>query len=112
MKHFLLFGAIRQIDVMKFAILLLLCAFFSAAAPILAADQLLLEAENFDDLGGWVVDQQFMDQMGSPFLLAHGLGYPVGDASTAAKFPSAGPYHVWVRTRDWVAPWNAPGTPG
>jgi hypothetical protein len=111
-KHFFPARVIRQIDGMKTAILLLLSAFLGAAVPALAGDQLLLEAENFDDLGGWVVDQQFMDQMGSPFLLAHGLGYPVGDASTAAKLPSVGRYHVWVRTRDWVAPWNAPGTPG
>jgi hypothetical protein len=25
---------------------------------------------------------------------------------------SPGPRRVWVRTRDWVAPWNAPGAPG
>ncbi len=37
----------------------------------------LVEAEGFDDPGGWVVDQQFMDQMGSPMLLAHGMGQPV-----------------------------------
>lgn len=77
-----------------------------------AADLVLLEAENFKDCGGWVVDQQFMDQMGSPFLLAHGLGDPVRDAVTKARFPSAGKYRVWVRTRDWVAPWKAPGAPG
>lgn len=43
---------------------------------------LLVEAESFDDLDGWVVDQQFMDLMGSPFLLAHGMGIPVADART------------------------------
>ncbi len=26
--------------------------------------EVLMEAEAFDDRGGWVVDQQFMDQMG------------------------------------------------
>ena len=71
-----------------------------------------LEAEGFADLGGWVVDQQSMDQMGSPYVLAHGLGRPVADAVTQVAFPSAGRYRVWVRTRDWVAPWNAPGAPG
>jgi hypothetical protein len=50
--------------------------------------------------------------MGSPYLLAHGLGVPVEDAVTRVRFPSAGRYRVWVRTRDWVAPWNAPGAPG
>jgi hypothetical protein len=77
-----------------------------------AGEQVLLEAEAFDDCGGWVVDQQFMDQMGSPCLLAHGLGDPVRDAVTTAKLPAAGKYRVWVRTRDWVAPWKAPGAPG
>jgi hypothetical protein len=72
----------------------------------------LVEAEAADDLGGWVVDQQFMDLMGSPYLLAHGLGEPVRDTVAHVQFPAAGAYHVWVRTRDWVAPWKAPGAPG
>jgi hypothetical protein len=71
-----------------------------------------VEAEGFADLGGWDLDQQSMDVMGSPYLLAHGLGIPVKDAVTQVTFPSAGTYRVWVRTRDWVAPWNAPGAPG
>ena len=73
---------------------------------------LFLEAEGFDERGGWELDQQSMDQMGSPYLLAHGLGIAVKDAVTKAKFPSAGKYRVWVRTKDWVAPWKAPGAPG
>lgn len=73
---------------------------------------ILVEAEGFQDRGGWVVDQQFMDEMGSPFLLAHGLGVPVKDAKTTVQFPATGSYHVWVRTRDWVAPWKAKGAPG
>lgn len=72
----------------------------------------LVEAESFDDLGGWVVDQQFMDQMGSPYLLAHGLGVPVLDCQTSVSLPVAGEYRVWVRTFDWVAPWEACGAPG
>jgi hypothetical protein len=67
-----------------------------------AGGQILLEAESFDDVGGWVVDQQFMDQMGSPMLLAHGMGVPVKDAVTTVMIPP-GQYHVWVRTRDWTA---------
>ncbi len=76
------------------------------------AQTVFVEAESFANRGGWVIDQQFMDQMGSPFLLAHGLGEPVGDAATAISFPAVGTYRVWVRTRDWVAPWKAPGAPG
>jgi len=75
-------------------------------------DLIFLDAPQFNDLGGWEVDQQSMDQMGSAYLLAHGLGVPVNDAITSVKGASPGTYHVWVRTRDWVAPWNAPGAPG
>jgi len=85
------------------------------AASAVAAEKtrtVLVEAEGFENLGGWVADQQFVDQMGSPILLAHGMGLPVDDAATTVGLPAAGEYRVWVRTRDWVAPWKAPGTPG
>lgn len=72
----------------------------------------LIEAENFSTKGGWVIDQQFMDQMGSPFLMAHGLGKPVADASTKVSFPTTGTYKVFVRTRNWVGYWTDKETPG
>ena len=76
------------------------------------ASTVLVEAESFKDPGGWVLDTQFIHSMGSPYLMAHGLGDPVKDATTTVKFPAAGTYHVFVRTLDWVAKYNAPGTPG
>lgn len=76
-----------------------------------AETTVLVEAESFGELGGWVIDQQSMDQMGSPYLLAHGLGRPVTDAETTINFPAAGVYRVWVRTRDWAGPWKDPGLP-
>jgi hypothetical protein len=83
------------------------------AAPLArAADHLLVEAESFAKPGGWSLDTQFIDIMGSPYLIAHGLGQPVKDATTTVTFPSTGAYRVWVRTKDWVAEWKAPGTPG
>lgn len=51
---------------------------------------ILVEAESFDNLGGWVIDQQFMDIMGSPFVLAHGLSEPVEDAQTVVEFHETG----------------------
>lgn len=73
---------------------------------------LLLEAESFAEHGGWKLDTQFIDTMGSPYLLAHGLGRPVAEATTEVTFPEPGTYHVFVRTMDWVARWDAPGQPG
>lgn len=70
----------------------------------------LIEVESFDEKGGWLVDPQFVEQMGSPYLLAHGLGTPVENARMNAKFPTQGTYHVWVRTKNWVpGNWDAPG---
>lgn len=73
---------------------------------------IFVEPESFDELGGWVVDQQFMDLMGSPYLLAHGLGEPVEDARARVRLEQPGRFRVWVRTRDWVAAWGASGSPG
>jgi hypothetical protein len=72
---------------------------------------LLLEAAQFQTLGGWGLDSQFMDIMGSGFLIAHGIGKPVADAVARVELPEAGRYRIWVRTRDWVAPWKRPDTP-
>lgn len=70
---------------------------------------LLLEAESFSNPGGWVLDQQFMDVMGSPYLLAHGLGRPVADATMPLDDLAAiDGCRLWVRTRDWVSP-HGPG---
>jgi len=80
-------------------------------AVIKAADY-LLEAESFSKKGGWVVDQQFMDLMGSPYLMAHGLGVPVEDAVTQITLPEAGTYYVYVRTFNWTSPWKKGEGPG
>ncbi len=52
-----------------------------------------------------------MDQMGSAYVMAHGMGVPVADAVTTVDVLSDGSWSVWVRTRDWTAPWKR-GTPG
>ncbi|HBC95547.1 MAG TPA: hypothetical protein DC034_01980, partial [Clostridium sp.] len=70
-----------------------------------ASHYLFVEAESFTDKGGWVVDQQSMDIIGSSYLMAHGLGIPVHDATTTLNVAQKGSYRVWIRTRNWVAPW-------
>ncbi len=90
-----------------FITLLLLLSFGS----VRAAD-LFIEAESFSNKGGWKVDQQFMDLMGSPYLLAHGMGVPVDDASTEVTFPEKGEYYVYVRTYNWTSPWKKGEGPG
>jgi ribulose 1,5-bisphosphate synthetase/thiazole synthase len=76
-----------------------------------SAQPLWIEAESFSNPGGWVLDTQFIDAMGSPYLMAHGMGKPVKDASTEVELP-AGTYTLWARTKNWVGPFDAKGTPG
>ena len=93
------------------ALLLAVCGLFPGVLSAKTAG-ILVEAESFTHKGGWVVDQQFMDIMGSPYLLAHGLGVPVTDASTQVTVPESGVYEVWVRTYNWVSPWTSGRGPG
>ena len=95
---------------MKTYLLTMLLSLFSMG-NIWSAD-LFVEAESFTHKGGWVVDQQFMDQMGSSYLLAHGMGESVEDAWTEVAFPQKGVYYVYVRTYNWTSPWKQGEGPG
>ena len=81
-----------------------------AAASLMAvgafSETVFIEAESFESWGGWVNDTQFMDQMGSPYLLAHGMGSPVADAKTKFVVTKGGRYNVWVRTKNWTSFWH------
>jgi hypothetical protein len=83
-----------------------------ATALTAQAQQVWIEAESFTNPGGWVLDTQFIDVMGSPYLMAHGMGKPVKNAETEITIAEPGTYTVWVRTKNWVAPFDAEGAPG
>jgi len=95
---------------MKYTILImfLFCTFLLSAQK----NSVLIEAESFSEKGGWVVDQQFMDLMGSAYLMAHGMGVPVADAKATISVPSTGEYKVFVRTFNWTSPWYKGEGPG
>ena len=69
---------------------------------------LWIDAEDFADYGGWRLDTQFVYLMGSPYLLAGGVGTPVRDAVTEIQVPKAGVYRLWVRAKNWI-PEYSPG---
>ena len=73
---------------------------------------LLIQAESFEDKGGWGIDTQSVESVGSPYLIAHGWGKPVADAKMRVEFPEPGVYKVYARTRNWVAPWTTDYAPG
>ncbi len=102
--------------VARYRIFLVLASFVllpqAVTNPCVSAAEILVETEGFAVPGGWQLDTQFITTMGSPYMIAHGLGKPVDDAVTQIQVAQAGQYHVWARTFDWVARWKAPGTPG
>ena len=70
-------------------------------------------ATRFNDKGDWTLEQQFVLQMGSSYLMAHGLGTPLAkDAKTEINIPEDGDYRLWVRTKNWTAFWSEGKTPG
>lgn len=69
---------------------------------------LWVEAEDFADYGAWKLDTQFVHKMGSAYLIASGVGEPIGEAVTELRLPQAGTYRVWARTRNWL-PEFSPG---
>lgn len=70
-------------------------------------------ATRFNDKGDWTLEQQFVLQMGSSYLMAHGLGTPLAkDAKTEINIPDDGDYRLWVRTKNWTAFWSEGKTPG
>lgn len=90
-----------------------LCLSLFALSTVAAhSETIFVEAESLANPGGWTLDTQFIEIMGSPYLLAHGLGTPVADAKGKIEVKAKGTYRVWARTKDWVAHWKAPGAPG
>ncbi len=88
------------------AILLSILGILMCQSGATQSNSILIEAESFQNKGGWVIDQQSIDVIGSPYLMAHGMGTPVSDASTSLRFPEKGNYRMFVRTRNWTAPWS------
>lgn len=86
---------------------LLLC--LSLLASVGLGDRVDIYPNSF--VGGWACDVQFMDVMGSPYLIAHGLGHRVLDSKATANVPKAGEWRVWVRTRTWVDAGDAKPNP-
>lgn len=91
---------------------IIMMLFFVSALIGCRNEELFVEAESFAVKGGWQLDQQFMDVMGSPYLIAHGAGVPVEDACSQVRLPGKGEWHVYVRTYNWVSPWYDGEGPG
>lgn len=68
-------------------------------------DIIIVDSTQFKEKGGWVLDTQFIVNMGLPYLLAHGLGSIVDNAK-ATFTGCSGEYHAYVYNYNWVSPWH------
>ena len=74
--------------------------------------EIFIEAESFENRGGWYVDTASMESLHSAYLMAHGIGVPVEDAKTHFSVEDEGEYYVWALTRDWTAVWGVKNSAG
>lgn len=79
---------------------------------IILEKELLLPTSSFDEKGGWIVDNEFILNMGASYLLAHGLGNPVKNAKKTITAKESGFYYVYAYTYNWVSPWHKDLYPG
>ena len=92
------------------------CCASALSAPAAAGQAFVaVYPQSFE--GGWKLDCQFMDVMGSPCLLAHGMGRPVADSRAVVDLPAPGRWRVAVRAKNWLPegcgyPASAPDYPG
>ena len=56
-----------------------------------------ISCADFNEKGGWLLDSQFIETMGMPYLLAHGIGTPVSDAKATVQIDSDGKYQYGDR---------------
>ena len=63
----------KMVVLMVTTCLLVLLALLPAFVPCVAQRDFLIEAESFIDPGGWIVDPQFVEQMGPPAAVADHL---------------------------------------
>ena len=75
-------------------------------------EEIFIEAESFNNKGGWIVESQSIETIHSAYLMAHGMGIPVKDAYTEFILNKEGKYNVWVLTRDWTACWGVKDSAG
>ncbi len=61
-----------------------------------------IDAEDFQNYGGWLLDTQFVHLMGSAYLIAAGIGKPVKDAAVEFNVQRPGRYRLWVRAKNWL----------
>ncbi len=64
-------------------------------------EKIWIDAAAFDNYGGFVLETQFVREMGQSYLMANGTGIAVAPASVTFKVNEGGSYRFYIRTKNW-----------
>ena len=64
-------------------------------------ESIWIDAVEFDHYGGFILETQFVREMGQPYLMANGVGEAVAPASVAFCVREGGMHRLFVRTKNW-----------
>lgn len=72
-------------------------------------EKIWIDAVEFNDYGGFILETQFVREMGQAYLMANGVGESVNPATTAFVTSEDGYYRIYVRTKNWISDYNPDG---
>ena len=64
-------------------------------------ESIWIDAVEFDHYGGFILETQFVREMGQPYLMANGVGEAVAPASVSFCVSESGMHRLFVRTKNW-----------
>lgn len=72
-------------------------------------ERIWIDAAEFENYGGFILETQFVREMGQAYLMSNGVGEPVAPASTTFNIADDGYYRVHIRTKNWLCEYNPDG---
>lgn len=72
-------------------------------------EKIWIDAQEFDNYGGFQLDTQFVREMGQGYLMADGTGESVAPASVCFTVAQEGMYRIFIRTKNWCVGYDPDG---
>ncbi len=72
-------------------------------------EKLWIDAPEFDELGGFVLESQFVGEMGQSYLMADSVGTVVSPATVKFSIKESGMHRFFVRTKNWCTEYAPDG---
>ena len=72
-------------------------------------EKIWIDASEFDNYGGFILETQFVREMGQAYLMANGVGEAVKPAEVTFHISEGGKYRLFIRTKNWCSEYKADG---